>query len=190
MKAWKRNLVIAAVLLFVCAGVYLNWLRGQSATDLTDTLDANVVLGGSTMVMNETGDAEDASLSAAMEDQAATLSANEYFSEMRLSRQEARDSAVDLLQQTMSVEDEEQSNAASAQLTTIVSDTLAEAQIESLVKAKGYTDCVTYMADGIISVAVAAPSEGLLQTDVALISDIVTSQTDYALTAVRIIEVK
>ncbi|MEA4965738.1 MAG: SpoIIIAH-like family protein [Oscillospiraceae bacterium] len=190
MKAWKRNLVIAAVLLFVCAGVYLNWLRGQSATDLTDTLDADVVLGDSTMVMSETDPTEEASLSAAMEDQAQTLSANEYFSEMRLSRQEARDSAVELLQQAMSYDDEEQSTAASTQLTEIVSDSLAEAQIESLVVAKGYTDCVAYMADDVISVAVAAPEEGLQKTDVALISDIVTSQTDYALADVRIIEVK
>ena len=38
MKGWKRNIVIAAVLLLACAGIYLNWLRGQSAVDLTDTL--------------------------------------------------------------------------------------------------------------------------------------------------------
>ena len=57
MKGWKRNIVIAAVLLLACAGIYLNWLRGQSAVDLTDTLDADVVLGESTVVMGE-ADAE------------------------------------------------------------------------------------------------------------------------------------
>ena len=56
--------------------------------------------------------------------------------------------------------------------------------------AKGYTDCVAYMAEDGINVAVSAPEGGLLDTDVALISDIVTTQTDYAISDIRIIEVK
>ena len=67
---------------------------------------------------------------------------------------------------------------------------LCEAQIESLVIAKGYADCVAYLGDGTVSVAVASPEGGLQQTDVALISDIVTSQTDCDLADLRIIGVK
>jgi len=89
----------------------------------------------------------------------------------------------------MSYGEAEETGRASEELTTIVSDTLAEAQIESLVVAKGYDDCVAYMSDGSISVAVAAPENGLEATDVAVISDIVTSQTEYDLSEVRIIEV-
>ena len=42
MKTWKRNAVIATVLLFVCAGVYLNWAVNQkkAPVDLTETLNA------------------------------------------------------------------------------------------------------------------------------------------------------
>ena len=42
MKIWKRNAIIASVLLLVCAGAYLNWSRAQKsdATDLTETLSA------------------------------------------------------------------------------------------------------------------------------------------------------
>ena len=42
MKIWKRNAVIATVLLFICAGVYLNWSYNnrQKMPDLTDTLNA------------------------------------------------------------------------------------------------------------------------------------------------------
>ena len=32
MKIWKRNAVIAAVLLFICAGIYLNWSYNRSKT--------------------------------------------------------------------------------------------------------------------------------------------------------------
>ena len=67
---------------------------------------------------------------------------------------------------------------------------LSEAQIESLIVAKGFEDCVAYMTDEGISIAVAAPEDGLKDSDVALISDVVTGQTDYDLTDIRIIEVK
>ena len=75
-------------------------------------------------------------------------------------------------------------------LNTIVGTALSEAQIESLVIAKGYDDCVTYINDGVVCVAVSSPADGLSDADAALISDIVTSQTDYSLSQVRIIEVK
>ena len=67
---------------------------------------------------------------------------------------------------------------------------MAESQIESLVIAKGFADCVAYMGENTISIAVSAPAEGLATSDVALISDIVTAQTDYTLDEIRIIEVK
>ena len=189
MKVWKRNLVIAAVLVFVCAGVYLNWLQNNSQKSLTETLDADVIMGESTLVMSEEEAAEVAMLDASMEPME-TLSAEENFAQMRLFRQQARDSAVELLQEAMSYDDAAASEEASGQLTGLVSDALQEAQIESLVVAKGYTDCVAYISEGSIAVAVAAPAEGLQQTDVAVISDIVTSQTDYELAELQIIEVK
>ena len=45
MKTWKRNAVIAGVLVLVCAGIYLNWLYGGNTPELTETLDADKVLG-------------------------------------------------------------------------------------------------------------------------------------------------
>lgn len=190
MKAWKRNLVIAAVMVFVCAGVYLNWLQEHGTPSLSETLDADVVLGESTLVMAETEaeTAAAASLDAALE-QTAELSAEERFAVLRLSRQQARDSAVELLQEAMAYDDAAAVGQASGQLTGLVASALQEAQIESLVMAKGYEDCVTYLEENTVFVAVAAPAEGLQQADVAVISDIVTSQTEYDLTQLRIIEV-
>ena len=54
MKTWKRNAIIAGVLVFVCAGIYLNWLYGNKGTDLTKVLDADKVMGESTLVLNDT----------------------------------------------------------------------------------------------------------------------------------------
>ena len=96
-----------------------------------------------------------------------------------------------LLEQTIAYDEgTEVGETACQTLNTIVGTALSEAQIESLVIAKGYDDCVTYINDGVVCVAVSAPADGLSDADAALISDIVTSQTDYSLSQVRIIEVK
>ena len=48
-QLWKRNAVVAAIALFVCAAVYLNWNYEQEA-------QAGKTLGQSTMVGGETED--------------------------------------------------------------------------------------------------------------------------------------
>lgn len=72
----------------------------------------------------------------------------------------------------------------------MVTTALQEAEIEGLIISKGYADCVAYMSDGAISVAVAAPEEGLEADAVAQICDIVTTQSDYTPSELKIIEVK
>lgn len=188
MKIWKRNAIIATVLLFVCAGIYLNWSYNDvtAQADLTETLE-DTVLGEDALVSTGVGDALYA---AATEDLAAADTAADYFAEVRLSRQEARDSALTLLQEAMSYESGESSGTAATALENVVSTALAEAQIESLVIAKGYADCVAYMTDTGISIAVSAPEEGLDAASVAQIADVVTSQSDYSVADIHLIEVK
>ena len=185
MKVWKKNVTAAAVLVTVCAGIYLNWMYTEESApaSLTDTLDAQKVLDENMLVMAE-GDAQ----LTASEDVVYTDTATDYFAAVRLSRQEARDSAVNLLQEAMSYDTS--SEESSQELEQLVQVALSEAQIESLVVAKGYADCVAYMTDDGISVAVAAPESGLQQTDVALITDIILTQSDYDLDDIRIVEVQ
>ena len=191
MKAWKKNAVIATVLVLVCAGIYLNWAyAGHDETqDLTETLNADQVLGDATMVIAQS---DDALQTAATEGLDETAGAADYFAAMRLSRQEARDSAVTTLQETIAYagDDAAATSASSDTLDDLMAVSLQEAQIESLIIAKGYTDCVAYMTDDGINVAVAAPAEGLQDADVALLADVVTGQSDYQLADIHIIEVK
>lgn len=187
-KNWRRNAVVATVMLFICAGIYLNWSYTQNSMlpDLTETLDAGQVLGESTLVINDT--LQEPSQAVSDTEQFVDT---DYFASVRLSRQETRDQAVSTLQETMAYEDmEAEKSQCAASLDQIVNTALHEAEIESLVIAKGYDDCVTYIADEVVSVAVSAPAEGLKEEDVALISDVVTSQTGCSLSDVRIIEVK
>ncbi len=185
MKVWKKNVTAAAVLVVVCAGIYLNWTftEENSPASLTDTLNSEQILDESQLVMST-----DAAKLTAGENITYTDTAQDYFAAVRLSRQEARDSAVDLLQEAMAYDTD--SGKSSAELEELVQVALSEAQIESLVIAKGYADCVAYMSAEGVSVAVAAPETGLQQTDVALITDIILTQSDYDLDEIRIVEVQ
>lgn len=181
MSVWKRNLVAAAVLVTVCAGIYINWLytEDQAVMNLTDTLNAEKLLDSDMLVMG-TDDLLDIDPN----------STSDYFSAVRLSRQQARDSAVGLLQEAMAYSDAEASVETNEQLESIVQTALSEAQIESLIIAKGYADCVAYMTDDGVSVAVASPEGGLQETDVAVIADIVISQSSYGIEDIRVVDVQ
>lgn len=182
MKIWKKNLVAAAVLVTVCAGIYVNWLytEDQTTADLTDTLDENKILSSDMLVMAD---------GSALETDSQTTVAD-YFAAVRLTRQEARDSAVTLLQEAMAYNNDAEEVQSNEQLEVIVQTALCEAQIESLVIAKGYADCVAYMSDEGISVAVASPEGGLQQTDVAVIADIVLTQSGLSMDKIRVVEVQ
>lgn len=181
MNNWKKNLIAAAVLLVVCTGIYMNWLysNAENVDNLTDVLDAQ-------KVMSEDGLVLDAQNLNDLTDTTIT----DYFAAVRLSRQEARDSAVNLLQEAMAYGDEADAGKTNAQLEQIVQTALCEAQIESLIIAKGYADCVAYMSDDGISVAVASPEGGMQQEDVAVIADIVITQTGFTMEAIRVVEVQ
>lgn len=186
MKVWKKNMVAAAVLVTVCAGIYVNWLYTEenAVTTLTDTLDTEKVMSDDTLQLSD-----DIAAIAAGEDIQTT--STDYFAAVRLSRQQARDNALNLLQEAMSyTEDSSKEVESSMELDEIVQTALSEAQIESLIIAKGYTDCVAYMSREGISVAVASPEGGLQQEDVAVIADIVMTQSEYDLADIRVVEVQ
>lgn len=183
-KNWKKNLVAAGLLVTVCCGIYINWLySGSDVEDLEDTLASDKVMSDELLNL---GDSVQVGGTQADSDNTIT----DYFAAVRLSRQEARDSAVSLLQEAMAYGDADQVAATNAQLEQIIQTALTEAQIESLVIAKGYADCVAYMTDNGISVAVAAPEGGLQADDVAVIADIVLSQSDYTMADIRVVEVQ
>jgi stage III sporulation protein AH len=175
-KNWKKRAVVGAVLLFVCAAVYMNW---RYAGSLEDT---SKVLGESTLVSGEkTGETAAAGQPAANE--------NDYFATARLSRKQARDNAINMLKDASTDENADQSvlNEASETLQVLAGYTVAESQIENLVTAKGYADCVAFMGAESISVVV-DDADGLDATDVARIMDIVVQETGYAPNQIKVLE--
>ena len=178
MKLWKKNLIAAAVLVTVCSGIYVNYLYADQATasDLTDLLDTEKVMSDDTLMVDAT-------------EAVSANTGDEYFAAVRLSRQQARDSAVELLQEAMTYGEGSKTAESATELEEIVQTALTEAQIESLVIAKGYADCVAYMSSEGISLAVSAPEGGLQTADVAVLADIIMTQSAYNLDEIRIVEV-
>jgi len=174
MKNRKRNITMAAVLLFVCAAVALNWSYNKRWGEA----DAEMVL------------AEDE----AIEDAAAIDGGinTEYFTEARLTRQVSRDEALELLQTaaTSDAASQDTIDGAMNAISAMATYTMQESQIENLLLAKEFSDCVVYIGNDQITVAVPAPEEGLTQEAVAIITDVVCSETSYTATQLNIIEVK
>ena len=134
MQTIKRNAVVATVVLFVCVAVYLNWnYQNEGMTD------AGKTLGEAALVGNQSGDplVDGAAQQPAGDGQ--TTSADAYFADARLNRQQARDSALSILRQMADSPDTDQTTKAQegAAIQTMAGYTVTEAQIENLVVAKG-----------------------------------------------------
>ena len=175
---WKRHVVVLAVLVLVGTSVYLNW---RYADNVAET---GKILGQATLV-NQNGEG----VTQTGENEEVLSVSGSYFDTARLSRQQARDSAISMLQEAEMDENatEDVLNEASLALQVLASYTVAEAQIESLVTAKGYEDCVVFMGEDSCSVVVADP-DGVDSTDAARIKDIVISETDYTAAQIKIME--
>ena len=176
-QLWKRNAVVAAIALFVCAAVSLNWNYGKEAgTGAGKTLGQSTMVGGKTQdplvgggssaqTGADTGDGQtggEVQTSGETEDKGGA-----YFATARLNRQQARDSALSLLQDAAAREDADETvkNQLNDNIQTMANYTVTEAQIENLVVAKGYTDCVAFIGEDTLSLAVSAPEGGLTEAD-------------------------
>lgn len=190
MKVWKRNAVVAAIVLFVCAAVYLNWTYQGN-----ETADAGKTLGQAALVSGQTSDpllSSTASPAVTETNQPTAgdaASSSGYFASARLNRQEARDSALTILQDAAADEnaDAAMKEETAMAIQSLADYTVAEAQIENLVTAKGYADCIAFISDNSVSVVVSTGGSELTDADVAKIMEIVTDETGCEASQVKII---
>ena len=168
-----RSVVIIAAVLLIGLAVYLNyrWFYdpvdslGYGDNNMDNSMDSSQTTGGDSDSTEE----------------------NSYFTSTALSRKQSRDEAIDVLK--LVTENEEASEAAKAEaaekISQIAVDIQNEANIESLVKAKGFEECVAVIAEGSVSVVVKA--ETLQAKDAAQILTIVYETTGIAPENVSII---
>lgn len=188
-QLWKRNMVVAAIAVFVCAAVYLNWNYEQ---EVGKTLGESAMVGKEDPLVSGGGSSapgSDGSGQTGQSDGGGTASAGgSYFDTARLNRQQSRDSALALLQEAAGKESADQTlkDEANASIQTMADYTVTEAQIENLVIAKGYTDCVAFMGEDSISVVVDTGTGELTAEDVAKITDIAMTETGYPASGIKI----
>ena len=139
-----KSVVVLASVLVIALAVYLNY---RWFYDPTSSLGY-----GENNMANNNSDNSTAS---------GDLSENQdYFTSTALDRQQARDEALDVLKMVAesSESSQEAKSAAQEKISKIAVDIQNEANIETLVKAKGFEDCVAIISDGSVSVIVSADS--------------------------------
>lgn len=171
MKKAKRNIIIAAVLVLVCAAVYLNW--SYNASDESEPVDAADDANGA-----QTAGTQD--------------STDDYFAQARLARQTSRDEALGLLETAAASEgaSQETIDASMDAIAAMATWSMQETQIENLLLAKNFADAVVYISSDGVTVAVPAPVEGLNSAEVAQITETVIGETGCTAEDIRVIEVK
>lgn len=167
-KIKKRGAIYGVIALLLCVAVYLNW-------SYVDTPDELLAADQTNPDSTETsGTAED----------------QDYFAASRLSREQARDEAVSTLKELSESETADQTakDEAAAQISALAEDSVTEANIESMIRAKGYEDAVVMIGDESVNVVVAPPEGGLQATDVTVIKDTVVAEAGVTAGQIKIVE--
>lgn len=172
-KIRKRGAVYGVIALLLCTAVYLNWSYVNAPEDL---LVAEQTDTPSETVSDTDGKAVDAG--------------GDYFAASRLSREQARDEAVSILKETTESEEADTvaKEEAAAKISVLAENSVTEASVESLIRAKGYEDAVVMIGNDSVNVVVAPPEGGLQATDVTVIKDIVVSETGVTAGQIKIVE--
>ena len=144
-KNKKRTLLVFGSILLIGGAILLNWkLFGSSAGEDYVMSDGSgtAAPGDSTAADGSAGTPGD--------------SLDSYFAMAVIDRQKARDEAMEVLQIVVDSNDaaDDERQQALDGISKIASDIEKEANIESLVKAKGFADCVAVIHDDAISVIV------------------------------------
>ena len=181
-----RRATAATLAAAMAVAVYLNWQYARDGLDLTE--DALTVAAAVSEAVSSTaknyGEAQLVSV--------ASDTGAKFFEQARLKREKAHDEAMDTIQKSLrsaSLSDEEKKTYA-AQMKQNLEDLNAENEIETLVRAKGFADCLCFLQSGRADLTVMTSGDGLTAAQVAQIRDIVLSKTQLTAQNITVVEVK
>lgn len=193
----KRQLTILTLILALGVAVYLNWEYAK--TDSSFVLPTQTQAEEDALLAN--AQAEDAPVMEALPDknygeaQLVSVSENssdQYFETARLTRTKTRDEALDKLKQSLKATGltEEEKAQLKDTLSSTISNISLESDIENLVKAKGFADCVVFIDGENVDLAVKTGPEGLSKNEVAQLRDIILGKVQTSAQNISIVEVK
>ena len=170
--------------MFVCVAVYLNWAYGGEGERAGEVMESGEEYSEDAGLFYTDDGIE---VSAPSEAQL-----SDYFATARLTRQQARDSAVGVLRESLDAQavSQEANDRTLGEISALAESSITEAEIETLIMAKGFEECVAFLSEDSVIVAVPAPPEGLSTASVSRITDIALSETGLETDQIKIIEVK
>lgn len=202
MRAISKNTRKATAITLAAAlviAVYLNWQYARTGVTLEeDAVNVSAVSQESIPVTDELMTEAEAVSSAnknygeAQLVSVANNSGSKFFEEARLKRTKAHDEAMDSIQKALksaSLSAEEKKEYTS-QLTGNLADLNVENEIETLVKAKGFADCLCFLQSGRADLTVMTSGDALTAAQVAQIRDIVLSKSSVTAQNITVVEVK
>ena len=170
MKIQKKHIVMTSLVLALATAVYINYQISQART----TSPAKE-LGAASYVNATVGET-------ATSDEAATAMAlskeqQDFFASERTKRQNTQDKVID--------DAEEKLTEAQENVERIISFFTTQDTIETIVKAKGFSDCLCCITD--MGVTVIVPKNELNENTVLSIYDAVTTHYEIASDAISVV---
>jgi stage III sporulation protein AH len=193
----KGQLAIIFFVVAVCVALYLNWaFLSPEKTD--DSQIAGMFDNASGDNNSNDGSLGDALLvdNTASGDNVSTIStsgsSDAYFAQARLNRKQGRDEALEILQ---SVIDNPNATSASKddsakEISVMANNVAKEVNIENVLTAKGFKDCMATVNSDDVVVMVKISSGSITSAQVAQIRDVVLDETDVSVDNIRVVEVK
>lgn len=204
MRALSKNtrrvtaLTLAAALV---VAVYLNWqyanadlpLAGEETTlQVSAEMDTPPAVQDELMTEAEATSGVGKNYGEAQLVSVANSSGAEFFEEARLKRDKAHDEALDTIRKTLksSSLSPEEKKEYTAQIAANLENLHAENEIETLIRAKGFADCLCFLQSGRADLTVMTAGDGLTGAQVAQIRDVVLNKSSVTAQNITVTEVK
>ena len=169
----KKSIVMCGLALALSAAIYLNWqYQGNGAVENSVKNDADL---GKSIYVNKT---------------VSTLDEQDYFSTAVSEREKSRKNTIAELNEIISDKSasSESKQKAEKNKNTIALNIEKEANIETLIKAKGFDKCIAVLNEKSANIIIKAKEVTSQQT--LQINEIVSEQTDFSSENIKIIAVE
>ena len=186
--ATKAFITVGCVVL-ICVAVFVSTLVSPAPDNAVDGNGEDRVLGNTVLVDAETKN-EAADTEADADANANPETADDLFAMAIINRTQVRDSALEVLREIAANPDTlpDAKEDALSSISAIADDMTAEANIETLVRAKGIEECVAVISGASCSVIV--NTSGLNAEELTQITDIVYEQTGISVANITVVEAK
>lgn len=192
MGSKKRHIILAALVLSLATAVYLNWqFSSNKELTSTDSIMSTKELGQAQFVNNsQKCEAKPENSEADKNNAEESKESSDYFNKAKTERQKARDEATESIKEILeNAKSSEETKAEAVKKATEIAQKIEqESNIENLVRAKGFSECLAFLQNDECSLVVTGAE--LNESSAISIKDIVCGQAGISSDKIKIIEAK